>query len=78
MVQKAISSYYHLLDKRIKEGTFIILVISFLVFSVGILAADTGSYKGNILETQNITTLSENSIITIDGKQYKVVLEEIE
>ena len=35
-------------------------------------------YKWNILEAQNITTLSENSIITIDGKQYKIVLEEIE
>ena len=78
MVKRAISSYYDLLDQRIKEGTFIILIISVLIFSVWLLSTDMTGYKGNILEAQNITSLPENSIITIDGKQYKVVLEEIE
>ena len=78
MVKRAISSYYDLLDQRIKEGTFIILIISVLIFSVGLLATDMTGYKGNILEAQNITTLSENSVITIDGKKYRIVLEEVE
>ncbi len=77
MVKRAISSYYDLLDQRIKEGTFIILIISFLIFSVWILSADMSNYKGSILEAQDITTISENSVITINGKKYKVVLEEI-
>ena len=80
MVKRAISSYYDLLDERLKEGTSIILIISFLVFSVWLLSADSGSYKSSIHEynIENIPTLSENGIVSIDGKQYKIILEEVE
>lgn len=74
MVQKAIYSYYDLLDQRIKEGTFIILIISFLIFAVGILASDTGMYKSNLHEYK---TISQNNIVTIDWVQYKVLLEAV-
>ena len=77
MVQKAINSYYHLLDKRMKEGTFIILIISFLVFAVGILSTGSSVYKWNLHEYNNVQTLSENNIVVIDGIRYKVVLEEV-
>lgn len=76
MVQKAIESYYHLLDKRMKEGTLIILVISFLIFAVGILSTGSSVYKWNLHEYNNtLPTLTENSIVTIDGITYRVILE---
>ena len=74
MVQKAIYSYYDLLDQRIKEGTVIILIISFLIFSVGILSWDTYRYKSSLHEYD---TISPDNIVTIDWIRYKLVLQEV-
>ena len=78
MVQKAITWYYDLLDKRLKEGTSIILIISFLIFSVWMLS-NGGAYKSNIHEyNSSLPTLKENDIVTIDGITYRVVLQFID
>ena len=78
MVKRAIASYYDLLDERLKEGTSIILIISFLICAVWVLSADANMYKSNIHEYNNIPTVTENSIVSIDGKQYRVILKEIQ
>ncbi len=79
MVQKAIESYYHLLDKRMKEGTLIILVISFLIFAVGILSSWDWLYKSSLHEyNTSLPVLKENNIVTIDGITYRVVLQFID
>ena len=78
MVKRAIQSYYDLLDKRLKEGTSIILIIFFIVYSVWIiLSGSADMYKTNLWEYKTTPILLQDDIVTIGGVEYKVILQEV-
>ncbi|NVP17803.1 hypothetical protein HUU51_03730 [Candidatus Gracilibacteria bacterium] len=73
MLKKFIKNYYKLFDEKLQNGTVIVLIIAFLITSVGnITNANNKSTitfaKANILETK---TTSE--IIIINDRTYQLI-----
>jgi len=79
MVEKAIFNYYKFFDETIQSSTFIVLMISTLIFMIWIIipqAHAQGNYlKGSVLDIPY--TSSEENIVVIHGVEYKVYFEEL-
>jgi hypothetical protein len=72
MVKKIINSYFELLDKKLENWTFIVLIIALLVVFVSILINNLHDKKYNVTEKNNKI---EKSIIEIDWKKYQLIDE---
>jgi len=73
MLQKAISNYYTFFDETLESTTFIVLIITMLIFIVGTFVPQANAnsrLKANLLE-QNISHSFQN-IVVIDGVEYEV------
>lgn len=76
VVQKAIASYTELLDERLENSTFIILVVGLLVALTGVYipsaSANTNYMKSSVVQhSQSIET--QNTIL-IDGQEYIIYI----
>lgn len=75
MLKKIIKSYYKLLDEKLESWPIIILIIAFLIIWVSLVISDTNAiYK---TKTSIFERSTNNSLIEIDWKKYKINLEEI-
>ncbi len=77
MLHKFLLSAEHLFDKKLKNGTLMVLIISSCIVCLGAFNQTvSASMQANVLASQN-TAIPEVNIITIAWKQYRVVLEEV-
>ena len=79
MLKKIIKTYYKLLDEKLENWTMVVLLIAILIVSASLLTKDTNAnllVKNNVFES-NITKINQFSIININWKQYKLILEKI-
>ncbi|MDD3793484.1 MAG: hypothetical protein PHI37_01610 [Candidatus Gracilibacteria bacterium] len=72
MLRNFIKNYYKLFDEKLQNGTIIVLIIAFLISSIGnVTNAGNKSelyVKANILETR-----TTNEVIIINGKTYQLI-----
>jgi len=77
MWRKFINSTTDLFDKKLKNGTVMVVIISTLITSAGFLSNTVNAnLTANIYQSQKNTIQVEQYII-IGGKKYKIVLEEV-
>ena len=70
-------TYKHLLDVKLDNSTFLILLVAILILLVGTYVPNHRELvsKNNVLE---ISSINESyNVIVIDGKKYLFKLEEI-
>ena len=79
MPYKIYKTYKKLLDVKLKDSTFLVVIIVFLIISVWIIVPGSSfdNWKNNILEFQKQNNLEFQNIIQLNGKKYKVYFEEI-
>jgi hypothetical protein len=79
MIKKIIKLYYDFFDKKLNNSTLVVLIISAFVLSVWVFIPNnwiiSASYKTNIIESNNRER--PESIIIINWKKYRLILEEI-
>ncbi len=76
MFKKFLSSTENLFDKKLKNGTVMVLIISFCITLTGIVIPTTSaSLTANVLEAKKNT--ESNQYIIVDGKKFRVILEEV-
>ncbi len=76
MMENLIQSYYDFFDKKIWDSTIVVAFIGIMIFLAWFLAHNNWfNYKTNILEYEN--NQNYDSIVSIDGKKYKIVFQEI-
>lgn len=74
MVQILVANYYELFDKKLENGTIIVLIISLCILFAWAFIPHSSSYgKADIFQASSQT----KNIITIEGKQYEVVFKEL-
>lgn len=77
MFTAAIQHYYKFFDETITSSTFIVLMVTCLIFAAGTMgpAANASDYSGNI---QWAVKARDNfGTITIDGIEYQINLQKI-
>lgn len=79
MPYKLYKTYKQLLDVKLKDSTFLVVIITFLIISVWIIVPQStiANSKNNLLEIQKQNNLEFQNIIELNGKKYKVYFEEI-
>ena len=79
MPYKLYTTYKQLLDVKLKDSTFLVVIITFLIISVWIIVPQStiANSKNNLLEIQKQNNLEFQNIIELNGKKYKVYFEEI-
>ena len=75
MLEKLIKSYYKLLDEKLENGTLVVIIVAVLIVSVSLLIWDTNALKQT--KTSILNSKNQNSIVEIEWKKYKMILEEI-
>ena len=76
MLTKFLTSTEKLLNQKLNNGTVMVLIISFCVVSTGIIIPSAHArVSTNVLEAQK--NIEINQYIIIDGKKYKITLEEV-
>ena len=72
MLQSLIHTYYKLLDETISSSTFIVLMITCLIFAAWSLSpsANASNYKWNIMEAMRNN--SDTNTVMIDGVEYQL------
>lgn len=73
MLKKLLVSYMKLFDTTIDNSTLIVGIISIMIFWVGLLSNTNAQTQSNIFQYKN----AWENIIVIDGKKYKLTLEEV-
>jgi len=77
MWKKFINSTTDLLDKKLKNGTVMVVIISILVTLSWFLTNPVNAnLTANVIQSQN-KSIEINQYIVIAGKKYKIVLEEV-
>ncbi len=75
MFQTAIQNYYTFFDETLQSSTFIVLIISAVIFLVGsitpVVNAQNSYVKSSILEISSLTEVQKN-IVIIDGIAYEL------
>jgi len=79
MPYKIYKTYKQLLDIKLNDSTFLVIIIAFLIISVWIIVPQSSfaNWKNNIQEIQKKNNLEFQNIINLNGKKYKVYFEEI-
>ncbi len=79
MPYKLYKTYKQLLDVKLKDSTFLVIIIAFLIISVWIIIPNSSfaNTKNNIFEIQKQNNLEFQNIIKLNWKLYKVYFEEI-
>jgi len=79
MPYKIYKTYKNLLDIKLKDSNFLLIIISFLIIAVWVIVPNSSlaNYKWNILEIQKQNNKKFQNIIIINWKKYKVTFEEI-
>ncbi len=79
MLYKIYNTYKELLDVKLKDSTFLVIIIALLIISAGAIIPNKSfvNSKNNILEIQKINNTESNNIINIDWKNYRIYFEEI-
>lgn len=79
MLYKLYRTYKHLLDVKLKNSIFLVIIIAFLIISIWIIIPNTSmaNNKNNILEIQKQNNLEFQNIIEINWKKYRVYFEEL-
>lgn len=75
MFKKIIESYYKLLDEKLENGTFVVLIIAILIVLVSLLIWDTNAFYQTNNNIQN--SHLQSSIVEIEWTKYKMILEKI-
>ena len=72
MLQSAIKRYYVFFDETIQSSTFIVLMITFLIFAAGSITTNVHaeSYKWNIQEI--FTERNFSNTVIIEGVEYQL------
>lgn len=79
MLQNLIDRYYTFFDETLKSTTFVVLIITLIIFVVGAFvpyasAWDISYMKSSIIEAQNIeTTYRGVNTVMIDGVEYELI-----
>lgn len=80
MVQRAVHNYYKFFDETLQSTTFIVLIITSLIFMVWSLSpaanANTDYLKGNIMQSK--TAIKTENRVIIDGIEYKLEFIEVQ
>jgi len=79
MPYKIYKTYKQLLDVKLKDSTFLVVIIAFLIMAVWIIVPNSNitNAKWNLLEIQKQNNKNFQNIMMINGKKYKVTFEEI-
>ncbi len=79
MPYKIYKTYKKLLDKKLNDSTFLVIIIASLIISVWIIIPNSSfaNSKNNILEIQKQNNIEFQNIIKLNWKKYKVYFEEI-
>ncbi len=79
MPYKIYKTYKKLLDKKLNDSTFLVIIIASLIISVWIIIPNSSfaNSKNNILEIQKQNNIEFQNIIELNWKKYKVYFEEI-
>jgi len=80
MPYKIYKTYKQILDVKLKDSTFLVFIIVFLIISVWVIVPQSSFAlgKNNILEFQKQNNIEFKNIIEVNWKKYKVTFEEIE
>ena len=74
MLERAVHNYYKFFDETLSSSTFLVLIVTVLIFMVGTIiphaSASTDYMKGNLMEVRQIK--SQKNIIEIDGVEYEL------
>lgn len=70
-----INYYYDFFDRKIEDSTLVVWLIWAMIFLAGFLSNSQANYKWNVLEYHSF---SQENIIFIDGKRYKLIFEELQ
>ncbi|MDD3144845.1 MAG: hypothetical protein PHV23_01920 [Candidatus Gracilibacteria bacterium] len=73
MLKSFIKSYYKLLDEKIENGTIMVLIIAVLITTIGDTVNNPNNTKVLSLKTSIMENNTDNDIIVINGKLYKLV-----
>lgn len=72
MVARAVHNYYKFFDETLQSTTFIVLMITMLIFMVGIIVPNADAHstymKGSLMEVKELEV--QKNIIEIDGVEY--------
>jgi len=76
MWKKFINSTTDLFDRKLKNWTVMVVIISTMVTTTGFLSNTVNAnMTANVMQSQKNTEI--NQYIIIAGKKYKIVLEEV-
>ncbi len=78
MIKHFIEAYYDFFDKKLTSSTVVVLIISAFVILVWTFVWDKqllSNYKTSVLESSQ--EKKQENIITIDGKRYRLIFEEL-
>jgi hypothetical protein len=74
MVERAVNNYYKFFDETLGSTTFLVLIVTLLVFLIGTIIphanANVEYMKGNIMEVKQLST--SKNIVEIDGIKYEL------
>jgi len=73
MLKSFIKSYYKLLDEKIENWTIMVLIIAVLITTIWDTVNNPNNTKVLSLKTSNMENNTNNDIIVIDWKIYKLV-----
>ena len=77
MVQRAVNNYYKFFDETLESTTFVVLMITLIVFMVWTIIPNASAYssrlKTSVLDVQN-SDEDMWQFIEIDGEKYEIKL----
>lgn len=78
MLEKAIGSYYHFFDYKIRSSTAVVLLIACMICGVGssVSGYEIQNYKANIWEVSDKKI--HQARIMIDGVEYEIILNPLQ
>ena len=75
-IEKILKLIADLIDKKFKNGTVMVVIISTLITLSGFLTSTVNAnLTADIMQSNKKTEI--NQFIIIDGKKYKIILEEV-
>ena len=75
-IEKIFKLTADILDKKLKNGTVMVVIISVLITLSGFLTSTVNAnITADIMQSNKKTEI--NQFIIIDGKKYKIILEEV-